>query len=167
MKRFISRRGRPSDLYSDHGTNFVGANNELKKLFELLNNVKHNEKITKTLVEEGITWHFLPQKASHFGGIWEAATKSTKYHLNRIVGNVRLTYEEMSTVLCQIEACLNSRPLVPLSSDPSDYGVLTPGHFLIGCALNTIPEPDITDVKLNRLNRWQHVETLCQHFWKR
>ena len=104
LYRFIYRCGRPSDLYSDHGTNFVGANSELKKLFELLNNVKHNEKITKTLVEEGITWHFLSQKASHFGGLWEAAIKITKYHLNRIVGNVRLTYEEMSTVLCQIEA---------------------------------------------------------------
>ncbi len=68
------------------------------------------------------------------GGIWEAAIKSMKTHLRRILGEVKLTYEEFSTLLCQIESCLNSRPLVPLEDG------LTPGHFLVGKPLKAIPD---------------------------
>lgn len=55
-----------------------------------------------------------------------------KYHLYRIVGKAHLTYEEMLTVLSEIEATLNSRPIAPLSEDPNDLNYLTPGHFLVG-----------------------------------
>ena len=118
--------------------------------------------------------HFMPQKGSHFGGLWEAAVKRIKYYLHRVVGNVHLTYEEMLTVLCQrhasvmplSEACLNSRPLTPLSSDLSDLRALTPGH-LTTVPLNSLPDQYLTDIKANRLNRWQHLQQLQQHFWKR
>ena len=60
---------------------------------------------------------FIPQQAPHFGGLWEAAVKSMKTHLKKVVGNVKLTNEEMSTLLVQIEACLNSRPLVSIPND--------------------------------------------------
>ena len=64
--------------------------------------------------------------------VWEAAVKSMKTHLRRVLGSVRLTYEELSTVLVQVEACLNSHPFVPLPADDDGIGALTPGHFLIG-----------------------------------
>ena len=65
----------------------------------------------------------------------------------------------------QIEACLNSRPLSPLSSDPSDLEPLTPGHFLIGEPLTSLPENNLTDININRLNRGEMVKRSVQEFW--
>ncbi|GFW11344.1 uncharacterized protein TNCV_3808641 [Trichonephila clavipes] len=103
----------------------------------------------------------------NFGGLWKSCIKSVKYLLRRVVGNARLTYEEISTVLAQIEVVLISRPISPLSSDPNDYQALTPGHFLIGSPLTTIPEPDLLNLKINRLSRWQLTTKIVQGIWQR
>ena len=167
LRRFIARRGKPTDMYSDNGTNFVGADRVLKELYHLFKSNTHQEKITNAMTNEGINWHFNPPAAPHYGGLWEAGVKSTKYHLRRIMGNTRLTFEELSTVVAQIEAILNSRPLTPESVDPSDLRALTPGHFLIGQPLTSFPEPDLTNLSKNRLARWQSIQQMVQYFWKR
>lgn len=87
------------------------------------------------------------------GGKWEAIVKSMKFHLRRKIGETPLTYEELSTLLAQIEAVLNFRPLEPLSDDPDDLSALTPGHFPIGSALNSILEPSLIDLSTSRLSR--------------
>ncbi len=69
---------------------------------------------------------FLPEYAPHFGGLWESAVKSMKTHLKRIVGNAKLSFEELTTILTQVEACLNSRPLVPLPNEDDGIEALTP-----------------------------------------
>lgn len=84
-----------------------------------------------------------------------------------MVRETRLTYEEFSTLLTQIEAIINSRPIIPLSEDPDDLSYLTPSHFLIGTSLFDAPDPDVTDCKLNRLSRWQHIQYMKQHLWKK
>ena len=93
------------------------------------------------LLTNRVSWHTIPERAPHFGGLWEAAVKSSKFHLKRVVGQQRLTFEEFTTVAAQVEACLNSRPLGGLTSHSID-GVtpLTPGHFLIGRPLKAYPE---------------------------
>jgi hypothetical protein len=167
LRRFISRRGKPSHIYSDCGTNFVGANRELKEMISHLQSQQHNSAIADKLSGEGVTWHFNPPGAPHFGGLWEAGVKSVKYHLHRVLDKSKLTYEEISTTIIQIEACLNSRPLTPLSTDPSDLSVLTPGHFLIGGPLTAHPEPDLSSIPEGRLDRSQLVQRLQQQFWGR
>ncbi|XP_046382360.1 uncharacterized protein LOC124153308 [Ischnura elegans] len=167
LKRFTSRRGKCSDIYSDNGTHFVGANRELKDLKKVFSSKSHQERLHHYSSSQGINWHFIPPRSPHFGGLWEAAVRSLKYHLRRIVGNASLTYEETYTYLTMIEACLNSRPITQMSSDPNDLNPLTPGHFLIGDALTAIPDPNMIDIPVNRLSRWQHVTRMQQHFWSR
>ncbi|XP_076230264.1 uncharacterized protein LOC143176045 [Nomia melanderi] len=167
LKRFIARRGLCHTIFSDNGTNFIGARNELLDLSKLLVDKEHRERVEKFLSENKIQWHLTPPRAPHFGGLWEGAVKSTKNHLKRVIGETRLTYEEMYTVLTQVEACLNSRPLSPLSDDPADLSPLTPGHFLTGDSLTAFPEPDLKHIQENRLSRYQHLQSMLQHFWQR
>ena len=163
-RRFVGRRGKPSHIYSDQGTNFVGAEKELKILLE---QEKFGQELTTAMTSEGIQWHFNPAHTPHMGGLWEAGVKSTKFHLYRVLGDAKLTYEELSTVLIQIEACLNSRPLCLLNEDPADMECLTPGHFLIGHSMNKLPDPNVLHIKENRLSRWQNCQRITQQFWRR
>ncbi|EZA55101.1 hypothetical protein X777_05356 [Ooceraea biroi] len=113
-----------------------------------------------------VSWHFVPPSAPHFGGLWEAGIKSVKHHLRRVLGNHTLTYEEFTTLLYKVEACLNSRPIAPLSDSIDDFEFLTPGHFLVGSAITTHPEPSLINLRENRLTRWQVVSQISERFWK-
>ncbi|XP_058840866.1 uncharacterized protein LOC131696336 [Topomyia yanbarensis] len=164
LRRFVARRGLCSNLYSDNGRNFVGAANELKTL---IRSKEHQQAIFQECNETGIKWHFNPPKASHFGGLWEAAIQSAQKHFVRVLGNRSLAHDDMETLLAQIESCLNSRPIVPLSDDPSDYNPLTPGHFLTGSALKAVPDVDLSTVPFNRLRQWQQTQKILQDVWRR
>lgn len=164
LHRVRSRRGHIVRMYSDNGTNIVGANRIIQEEYRKF--VKeYQEEITLQLTRMNIEWHFIPPSAPHFGGIWEAAVKSTKYHLKRTIGETKLTYEEFTTVLHRIEACLNSRPLCSLNEDPHELA-LTPAHFLVGESLFAQPENDYTGLNANRQRRWQLCQKIQQDFWK-
>ncbi|KAF2902781.1 hypothetical protein ILUMI_03409 [Ignelater luminosus] len=137
-------------VYVKHNAStFIGANNELYELFKS----NHFEaEITNVLKRDKIYWHFIPPRTPNFGGIWEARIKQVKVYFKKVVGDSILTME-MYTLLTQIEACLNSRPITPLSDDPTDLQALTPGHFLIGAPLNSVPEADLTSLPPGRLSR--------------
>lgn len=167
LRRFVARRGKCTDIFSDNGTNFVGARNRFRDLLKLLKDKDHKEKVNNYCLHEGITWHFNPPSGPHFGGLWEAAVRSTKFHLQRVIGETPLSIEDMTTLLVQIEGCLNSRPITALSGDPSDLEPLTPAHFLIGTSLQALPEADVTTTPLNRLTQLELVQRKVQDFWKR
>ncbi|XP_031639813.1 uncharacterized protein LOC116351810 [Contarinia nasturtii] len=113
-------------MCSDNGTTFVSTNKELKKAME-----KWLDKDTLDhLHSKGTNWKFITPAAPHQGGIYEPAVKSMKFHLKRIIGIKTLLYENFITLLAQIEAILNSRPLYPLKDDPMDMQALTPGLIL-------------------------------------
>lgn len=116
---------------------------------------------------KGIEWHFIPPKAPNFGGLWEAAVKSFKYHLVRTTSDTTMAYDELETLCVEIEAILNSRPLTALSQDPNDLLVLTPGHFLTGDSLKRVPEKDVRTIPDNRLDAWQQILKMKQFFWDR
>ncbi|GFT60783.1 integrase catalytic domain-containing protein [Trichonephila clavipes] len=163
FKRFGARRGKPSEIFCDQVTNFYGASRDLRKEFRQL---MKEDAVHQFLVTDNINFHFNPPSAPHFGGIWEATVKSFTFHLNRVIGVTSLTFEELSTLSSQIEACLNSRPLCALSSTPDDPFALTPGHFLIGKALTAIPQPTVPD-DLRHCDRWRLLTRITQHFRNR
>lgn len=167
FRRFISRRGPCNVIFSDCGTNFVGARAQLKELSQFLNSADYQDALNDNFAYHRVEWKFIPPGAPHFGGIWEANIKSVKSHLFRVIGKQLLTYEELNTVLIQIEAVLNSRPLCPLSSDPGEPLALTPSHFLTLTPLKWIPAADVVDIPLPRLSRYQLVDHLIQSFWVR
>lgn len=162
LRRFISRRGKPRELLCDNGRNFTGAAKELSDFLKV-----YSDHFSNFASDEGIKFKFSPAYAPHFNGLAEACVRSAKYHIKRILGNAHLTFEELATLFSQVEAILNSRPLCPLSSSPNDFQPLTPGHFIIGRALTSLPSPSLMDINQNRLDRFQRLEALRQHFWKR
>ncbi|XP_014298654.1 uncharacterized protein LOC106693840 [Microplitis demolitor] len=133
----------------------------------MFNSEAHRSAIVNFCNEEKISWHFIPPRSPHCGGIWEAAVKSFKHPLVRTVGDVLLTFEQLETYIIEIEAILNSRPISPMSSDPNDLLPLSPAHFLIGSPLTSFPEIDFSSTPSNRLSAWQHAQQLKQHFWTR
>jgi hypothetical protein len=161
LRRFIVRRGKQGTVYSDNGTNFQGAANQLHEICIMLHSSSEMARVQDFLANEGCDWKFIPH-GPHFGGLWEAAVKSTKYHLRKTLGSHIATYVE----LAEIEAYLNSRPLCTFSDNPFNQTHLSPGHFLIGEPLNQLPSIDFTNVKCNRLSRWQTYQQL-QQFWQR
>jgi len=84
-----------------------------------------------------------------------------------IVGKAFFNFEEFSILITQVEACLNSRPLMALSSEPNDPSYLSQDHFLIGAPLTSLPEPDFTNTTIYSLSRWQRVQSFNQQLWKR
>ncbi|XP_037927699.1 uncharacterized protein LOC119662193 [Teleopsis dalmanni] len=115
----------------------------------------------------GIEFSFIPPRAPHFGGLWEAAVKTAKGHLYRTLSNAHLTFEELTTSLVEIEAIMNSRPLTATSTNPNDFESLTPAHFLIGTSLQGIPEPFLKNENIAHAQRWQRISAAKTHFWKR
>ena len=150
LSRFRSRRGRVDRLFSDNGTNFIGA-------FKRLNDIDGQ------LSRKGIEWEFIPPLAPNFGGLWEAGVKSLKTHLKTQCGSHSFTFEEFQTLLCEIETCLNARPLCPITNDIDSLDSLTPQHFLTFDVLEgDLDGRDFLHTEKRYLSRWEYLKKLRQ-----
>ena len=123
--RFICKRGCPSKIISDDGTKFKGPAKHVKKLIILCS----DERVQNFFSMKGIQYSFILPYMPHFGRLWESVIKSAKQVLTKVSNSALLNFEEMYIFPLQIEACLNSRPLTKLSSDPSYLCALTPANF--------------------------------------
>lgn len=137
FRRFVARRGRPKIIYSDNGTNFVGAANAFSKL--------NWTKIVEETSVQRIMWRFNPPTASWWGGFWERLIGVLKSLLRKVLGRASLFYEDLLTLLCDCEAIINTRPLTYISSDPSDLVALTPVMFLRDQVDSGLPDCDAVD----------------------
>ncbi|XP_045031860.1 uncharacterized protein LOC116918548 [Daphnia magna] len=126
--RFVSRRGAPTDVFSDNGTNLTAGERELREAVTRLNDVK----IAGQLARKEIRWHFSPPAVPHFGGVWERLVRSCKEALRAILGQQTVKEETFATVVIEVEGLLNNRPLTDLGADPQEFEPLTPNHFLLG-----------------------------------
>ncbi|KAM8701691.1 hypothetical protein ACLKA7_004925 [Drosophila subpalustris] len=158
-RSFVGRRGLVKRIHCDNATNFVGASRMLADLQASFN--ASRDTITASAAAKGVTFSFIPPRAPHFGGLWEAAVKSAKSLVVKAVGSALLRQDEL-------EAILNSRPIVADSSNPNDGEAITPAHLLVGTTLVALPSAStgpVPDSKLSYLQRWQLVSSVKQQFW--
>ncbi|UYV74943.1 hypothetical protein LAZ67_12001873 [Cordylochernes scorpioides] len=134
MRRFVARRGRPSTIYSDNGLNFVGC----KNLFSSLD----WNKIVEYGAINRISWKFNPPTACWWGGFWERMIGIVKQLLRSVLGSARVTNEELQTLLCDVEAVVNNRPLTYVSEDDEELAPLTPNKLINNCGSSILPEAD-------------------------
>lgn len=160
LRRMSARRGAPRHLYSDNGTNFVGANRILQEEYQQLEQIFQNS--LSDIAGMSIEWHFNAPSWPTAGGLWERAVRSLKHHMKRVIGEQKMTFEEFCTILTQLEACLNSRPLCPLTENVEDIDYLTPAHFLTGRSGVTIIQTE-EDAR----TRWHLTNKIFNEIWKR
>lgn len=163
LKRFMARRGRPQTIYSDNGSNFVGADNELRRCIKLLD----EEKVQNFCAPKEIEWKFQPPSAPHFGGAWERLVQCTKKTLKAILADRVVSKEVLRTALVEAEGILNSRPITHVSNDVGDVEALTPNHFLLMRANPSYEDADVSDRELYSTKLWRQSQALANFFWRR
>lgn len=150
-------------IRSDNGTNFIGAERELRETLSSWN----KSKIQKAMLQKGVQWSFSPPGGSHYGGVWERVIRMIKKILSSILHQQTLDDEGFHTVLCEIEAILNDRPITKLSDDPNDLEPLTPNHLLQMKGKPVLPPGLFDQSELYSKRRWKQVQYMCDLFWRR
>uniref|UniRef100_A0A2M4AV77 Putative bel-2 cq-i n=1 Tax=Anopheles triannulatus TaxID=58253 RepID=A0A2M4AV77_9DIPT len=163
IRNFVGRRGTPNEIFSDQGTNLVGAHQELKETWAEVN---------KDAIIEGsglpyTTWHFIPPSAPHFGGAWERMVQTVK----RTLQFIRITDRPSDAVLqnwfIEVESIVNSRPLTDVPVDREEEAPLTPNHFLLGSSAGIKPLTLLDDTPPFVRNSWVTSQRYADAFWKK
>ena len=167
FRRFISRRGVPSIVYSDNAKTFK----KTSRLLEIPDSqFLHNEHIQSFLSNQKIQWKFIAERAPWWGGMWERLVRSVKTSARKKLQTARLQYEEMQTLLVEVEGQINSRPLTYVYSEPNEPSPISPSHLLIGRRVTAPPE-SISDDKVwnepvNVSRRMRYRDCLATQFWR-
>lgn len=160
--RFVGRRGPPTKVFSDNGTNFKGAEVEIKEALIRWN----QDRITRYLRSREIEWHFNPPAASHAGGVWERIIRSVRKILHSLLTDKLVNDETLTTMLTEVEKILNDRPLTRLSDDPNDLEPLTPSKLLLLRPNPSYQPVDFAETTLYN-KKWKQAQYLASVFWKR
>ncbi|KAK3729294.1 hypothetical protein QZH41_002213 [Actinostola sp. cb2023] len=163
LRRFINTRGTVKELRSDNGTNFVGAERELRLAIKGWN----QQQIEDELRVHNCEWVFHPPGASHMSGVWEHLIRSVKRSMKGIIGERMVDEEVLRTVLSEAQGIANSRPLCHNSDDVRDVEAITPNHLLLQRPTMTLPPGKFDDTDLVSRKKWRQVQVLADHYWKR
>ncbi|XP_049885438.1 uncharacterized protein LOC126380224 [Pectinophora gossypiella] len=163
LRRLIARRGQPARMYSDRGTNFVGANRELRAALQTLD----HDRVREAAENRGIQWTFNPPAAPHMGGCWERLVRSVKEALKVTLRERAPREEVLQTLLAEAELVVNSRPLAYVADDPDEPVVITPNHLLLGTAAGDTGLCAADPADLNARAQWKRANVLADMFWRR
>ncbi|CAG2192602.1 unnamed protein product [Mytilus edulis] len=163
LRRFIARRGQVEKIRSDNGTNFVGAERELKSALSEWN----LNQIENAMLQKNIDWQFNPPAGSHFGGVWERLIRSVRKTMNSVIREQVLDDDGLNTVFCEIESTLNSRPITMNSDDPSDLEALTPNHLLLMKRKAYLPPGLFSKTDNYCRRKWRQIQYIANLFWSR
>ncbi|XP_054713877.1 uncharacterized protein LOC129223335 [Uloborus diversus] len=167
FRRFVSRKGLCSVIYSDNARTFKAADAELKKMWQVLS----HPDVKNFYAAKGIQWRYIVEKGAWWGGFYERLVRSVKTMLRKTLGRASLHADELETVLIEIESVINHRPLTYIEDDQHEYQVLSPAHFLLGNKPLNLPPAKYTDFvpTSNRkimCKTYQYRERLLNRFWK-
>lgn len=163
MRRFIARRGTPEVMRSDNGTNFVSGNKELHQAISRWN----EQQIHEFFLQRNIKWIFNPPSGSHHGGVWERCIRTVRKVLTALMKEQILDDEGLTTLMCEVESIVNSRPITKSSDDPTDYEALTPSHLLLLRSGPNLPPGSFSKEDKYSRRRWRQVQYLSDIFWRR
>ena len=173
LRRFISNRGTPKEIWSDNGTNFTGADKEIARSIKESN----QDVIQRDLHSKNVewfscpksTWRFQPPTASHMNGVWERLIRSIRKSMKGVLGDVNafVNLETLRTVFAEVVTILNSRPLCPSSDDPSDLEPLTPNHLLLQRQNLCVPPGVFVQQESYSRKQWRRSQFLANCVWQR
>ncbi|XP_068749478.1 uncharacterized protein [Montipora capricornis] len=173
LVRFISVRGCPKEIWSDNGTNFTGAEKELRLSVQDLN----EERIKSELHSREVEWYSCPlpkwrfqrPAASHMSGVWERLIRSVRKAMRAVLGSqgALVGLETLRTVFAEVTSILNSRPICPSSDDPNDLEPLTPNHLLLQRRNLFVPPGVFAKEDLYSRKQWRHAQFIADCFWSR
>ena len=167
FRRFVSRRGLPSVMMSDNAKTFKSVSKDIKK-------IRQSKEVQQHLTSRQVDWQFILEKAPWWGGFWERLVQSTKRCLKKTIGRTTLTYEELRTVVIEIESTLNNRPLTYIYDDAEGNSrCLTPADLIYGYRLSSVPSErqyEVTSTSQCLTKRARYQFRLLAEFnrqWKR
>ena len=163
LRCFIARRGQVQEMRSDNGTNFTGADRELRKAIKEWN----TSQIENSLLQRDIKWIFNPPSGSHHGGVWERIIRSIRKIMSATLREQSLDEEGLQTFFCECEAILNSRPITTPSNDMNDLEALTPQHLLLLKTQPNLPPGLFQKDDTYTRKRWRQIQYMSDLFWKR
>jgi hypothetical protein len=167
FRRFAARRGLPSTITSDNAKTFKSASKEIQRF-------TRSSVLRDDMINHRISWQFIGPKARWWGGYWERMVKMVKQAFKKTLGRSTLSYDEMNTVLVEVERVINSRPITYIYDDREAISyALTPSHLINGRSISTIPSSqhyDVISTNQTLTRRSRHHRRLLQQFlqrWKR
>ncbi|XP_062704301.1 uncharacterized protein LOC134286665 [Aedes albopictus] len=163
LRNFMARRGVPTRIFSDRGTNFVAASKELEAALKEMN----QERVIREIVSPHTDWEFLPPASPHMGGCWERLVRSVKTSLQKMKPQRNPSDESLRNTLIEIENTVNSRPLTFVPVDDPDAPVLTPNHFLLGSSSGLKPAAPLDDSSRSLRRAWRASQAEANLFWRR
>lgn len=159
VRRMIARRGCPTEIWSDNGTNLKGADKELRQAIDAAT--------AEEAAKRTIAWRYIPPGAPFMGGAWERMVRSVKTALTATLHERHPTEEVLNTLLAEVEYTVNSRPLTHVSVSIEDPEALTPNHFLLG-GPGRVPQPGtFTEQDAVSRSSWRAAQRLADVFWLR
>lgn len=161
LRRFFAIRGKPKMIISDNGSQFVGAERQLRQMVKGW----REEELKEFCAENQVTWKFTTTLAPHQNGCAEALVKSCKHALKKAVGDQRLTPFELHTYFQEVANLVNEKPIGRMPNDPDDGSNMCPNDVVFGRASSRVPQGPFRETK-NPKERVEFVQKIVNAFWR-